>query len=177
MRVSVCQNRLLKIHLSAVEIFDYFGSYDDIRYDNPLARSVLGRLLCTAADGMVFLKDAKRLTIKVFPEEKGGCAIHYIASPKIKRYRRASEGFLLEFSSCENLLRFCERILSLGANPPCSVFRSDFRYRMIIDGVCSKETAAEYADCIFRSFSEKQKTREHWQRVCQNTPVKTICGL
>lgn len=176
MRVSVCQSRLLKIHLSAVEIVRYFGSYDDICYDNPFARTVLGYLMKTATDGDEFLKGAKRLTIKVFPEEDGGCAIHYIASPKLKRYHRAKGEIMLEFSCCENLLRFCERIYTEHGDAPCSLFSLMGRYRMIVEDIPT-ETAAEYAEEIYRSSAEKQKTREHWQTVCQNTPVKTVCGL
>lgn len=180
MRIIERQKSRLKISLSHTEIVDYFGSICDIRYDNPKARAVLGNLLISMTDDS-FLKNSKKLTIKVFPEARGGCTIYFIASPKAQRYRRVDSTYILEFSGCEELLAACDQLRQRDATLPCSIYENGGRYRLML---CSEfftqkimYIALEYAERLFFSIKEKEKTREHWQTICQNTPVKTVCGL
>lgn len=181
MRVMLHKNNQIKIMLSAVEICDYFGSFDEIRYDNPKARAVLGNLLLEASKDSSFLYDSKKLTIKVIPEEKGGCTIYFTALQKPKRLKRLKGHYIFEFSCCEDMLTACEKLSNHTPSLAFSLYERDGAYRLITETGDLKASVfallCEFSLRFYQNLLEKQKTQEYWHQICRNTPAKTICGL
>ena len=170
MTVDKTEENRLKITLSAVEIYDYFGSFKEIRYDNPRARTALGALLRRATDSRRFLYGRRRLYIKVLPTKGGGCVIYFVTEGHKK-----DAPAVLQFSGCGELLSACEKISKNFADTVAALYESGGRYRLLLpQGVCT--AALEFVEgCYFSDF-EREKTKEHWHKICDNTPLYVICG-
>lgn len=170
----------IKITLSAVEICDYFGSFEDLRYDNAKARTALGNILLKAMGETDFSLSGERLYIKVVPTENGGCTICFLVSDRKKRRMHRSHRFYIyEFSKCEDLLITCEQIKNLShTDIPLSLYENDGKYRLFIpkNSVCRAVLALgpEFAERILSSDSDFEKTKEHWHCICANTPISKI---
>ena len=85
MLYDLVDNREILVTLSAVEICDYFGSFEDLRYDNKNAKAALGNILKQALYETDFNLSGERLFIKVRPNSNGGCTIRFTVSPRNKR--------------------------------------------------------------------------------------------
>ncbi len=178
MHIDAKKERQLKITLSAVEICDYFGSFKDICYSNKKARAALGSILLNAMDASDFKLEGKRLVIKVFPTSSGGCTIYFILRDK-KRFYRTEKCYIYEFSDCEDMLLACEQIEKLSKpNTPVSLYSHNGIFRLIIDGKYMCKTifmlGPEYSTKVIAKSIETQKTKEHWHKICVNTPVNEI---
>lgn len=169
MTVDRTEENRLKITLSAIEIYDYFGSFKDIRYDNPRARSALGNLLLRATDSRRFLKGRRRLYIKVFPTKGGGCVIYFTAEG-----RANCKNAVLHFCSCEALLSGCEQIAKENGDTAAELYELNGSYRLILPARAA--LGGEWTDGCYTSDFEYEKTKEHWHKICDNTPLRKICG-
>ncbi len=179
MLVDLKRGKQLKITLSAVEICDYFGSFEEMRYDNEKTKAALGNILLRATDSTGFVLSGKRLFIKVFPTAAGGCTIYFTVAGDKKRYRRIIRSYIYEFENCENMLLVCEQIKLLSRqNTEISIYSNGDLYRIIISEnvVCRALLALgpEYADRVLTDSYETEKTKEHWRALCVNTPVDQI---
>ncbi len=179
MLVDLKRGKQLKITLSAVEICDYFGSFEEMRYDNAKTKAALGNILLRATDSTGFVLSGKRLLIKVFPTVTGGCTIYFTVTGEKKRYRRIKKAYIYEFYCCENMLLVCEQIKRLSTkSSSVSLYNNGNSYRMIIpEGVMCRAVLAlgpEYADRVMTDSLEAEKTKEHWRALCVNTPVSQI---
>ncbi len=170
MTVDRTEENRLKITLSAIEIYDYFGSFKDIRYDNPRARSALGDLLLRATDSRRFLRGRRRLYIKVFPTKGGGCVIYFTAEG-----RADCENAVMHFSSCDALLSACGQMAKENSNVAVGLYESDGCYRLILPRRAASN-CGEWSDGCYISDFECEKTKEHWHKICDNTPLYKICG-
>lgn len=171
------KGRQLKITLTAAEICDYFGSFREIRYDNPRSRAALGNILLRAMEDTDFALSADKLSIKVYPTISGGCDIYFILG-RAKRLSRSDFPYIYEFENCEEMLAFCEQIKRLTDEILLSIYESDGHYRVIIDSRdMSKrilKLGTEFAAAIIHKRFNATKTKEHWRKICDNTPVKKI---
>ncbi len=171
------RQRQLKITLSATEICDYFGSFDEIRYDNARARAALGDILLRAMEGSDFRLCSDKLSIKVYPTRSGGCNIYFILGTR-RRLTRTDNSYIYEFDCCEDMLSACEQIKRIKKDITLSIYRLDKRYRVIIEGRQMSrlllKIGTEYAKQILHSRFDASKTKEHWHSVCDNTPVNRI---
>ncbi len=178
MLIDANKEKQLKITLSAVEICDYFGSFQDIRYDNKKARAALGSILLNAMDSSDFRLRGNRLVIKVFPTQSGGCTIYFILEDK-KRFFRTEKCYIYEFSNCEDMLLTCEQIKKLSTREtPVSIYSLGGIFRLIIEGkyMCKAifMLGPEYSTKVIAKNTEAHKTKEHWHKICDNTPVSNI---
>lgn len=162
------ENRL-KITLSAIEICDYFGSFKDIRYDNPRARSALGDILLQATDSKHFLSGKERLYIRVFPTRSGGCIIYFLAEGHTK-----DEYAVLQFACTDDMLSACKQLSLKKKNTVVEIYESGGLYRIIMPAAHAAGIEAEFAEMHFSEASEREKTREHWHKICDGTPVDKI---
>ncbi len=169
--------RQLKITLSATEICDYFGSFEDIRYDNAKARLALGNILRRAMEDTDFKLCSERLSIKVFPTQSGGCNIYFILGGG-RRLMRVDRLYIYDFADCEDMLRACEQIKRISADILLSIYTKDARYRVIIEELKMNrrllKIGSEFAEHILSGRQSISKTKEHWHKICDNTPVGKI---
>lgn len=168
----------LKITLSAVEVCDWFGSFNDIRYDSQKGRRALSAILLTAMESSDFRLNKERLFIKVFPTETGGCDIFFTLA-HAKRLHRTERCYIYEFACCEDMLSALEEVMSsTHKDTPVSVYGNKGKYRIFLNaGQLSKKVAlmlAEYASLVHKSPLIKEKTQEYWQKICESTPVNKI---
>ncbi|MBE6766162.1 MAG: adaptor protein MecA [Clostridia bacterium] len=170
-------HRQLKITLSAIEICDYFGTFKDIRYDNARSRAALGDILRQGIEATDFRLDSGRLSIKVYPTQSGGCNIYFTIGTA-RRLKKTDKAYIYEFSSCEDMLSACEQIKLHIGNIPLSLYYNHKTYRAIISGdYLSRRMmriGSEYAEKIISERYEAEKTREHWRKICDNTPIGKI---
>ncbi len=172
--------RELLVTLSAVEICDYFGSFQDLRYDNKDAKAALGNILRQALYETDFNLSGERLFIKVRPTCDGGCTICFTVSRRKKRtLHRIKRTYIYEFLCCEHMFLMCEQIKKLSRHDTSvSIYRNDSTYRMLIkEEDINRAVLAlgpEYSDYIYTDHTETEKTKEYWCKVCTNTPICKI---
>ncbi len=171
------KGRQLKITLTATEICDYFGSFKEIRYDNARSRAALGSILLRAMENSDFSLSADRLSIKVYPTHSGGCDIYFILGGG-RRLLRSDYPYIYEFENCEDMLSFCEQIKRIKDDMLLSIYRNEGLYRIIIDSRDMSrrllKLGTEFAVSIIHKRFSLAKTKEHWHKICGNTPVKQI---
>lgn len=173
----------LKITLSAVEICDYFGSFEELRYDNENARAALGCILKQAVCETDFSLSGERLFIKVRPTEQGGCTICFTVTERKKRKLRPSyRTYIYEFCGCENMLLACEQIKRLShTDTPLCIYRRGDTYRLLIEEKHVNRAilalGPEFSQRVLTTHKDSEKTKEHWCAVCTNTPVSKIIGF
>ncbi len=178
MKIDSKSRSRLKITLSATEIFDYFGSFKDIRYDNENARAALGSILKKGLEASNFALSSGKLNIKVYPTDSGGCDIYFIAAGK-RRLKKISKIIIFEFENCEDMLSALEQLkINIGDNIMVSVYRNGGLYRILINDryITRKglKTLLEYAKRIINEKFAAAKTKEHWRKICDNTPIGKI---
>lgn len=183
MLYNLVDERELIVTLSAVEICDYFGSFEELRYDNKDAKAALGSILRQAIYKTDFNLSGERLYIKVHPNLDGGCTICFSVSRRKKRILRpVSHTYIYEFIGCEHLLLMCEQIKKHSrSDTVVSVYRNGDTYRLLMrQEDINRQILAfgpEYCDCIYKNAVETEKTKEHWQKVCANAPINRIINF
>ena len=175
MQIDSVSRRQLKITLSATEIYDYFGTYKDIRYDNENSRAALGAILKKGIEETGYALSSGKLSIKVLPTDTGGCSIYFTLCVG-KKLKKARKDYIYEFKSCEDMLSACEQIKLHLKGTRLSIYRQADAYRIITSDMCRTlmRIGTEYAFSVIHGKHEAEKTKEHWQKLCNNTPVEKI---
>ena len=180
MLYDLVDNRELLVTLSAVEICDYFGSFEDLRYANKNAKAALGSILKQALCETDFNLSGERLFIKVRQRSDGGCTIRFTITPRKRRtLHHKKRIYIYEFLSCEDLLLTCEQIKKHGSDKTrVDLFRNGNVYRLLInEEYINRSVLAlgyEYCDGIYKDDTLVEKTKEYWQTICTNTPINKI---
>ena len=170
----------LLVTLSAVEICDYFGSFQELRYDNKESKTALGNILRQALCETDFNLSGERLFIKVRPRDDGGCTICFkITRKKGRTLYRTLCTYIYEFYKAEDMLLMCEQIkLHTKDNTFVSIYTKDGAYRLLIkEENINRAVLAlgyEYCDRFYKDATETEKTKEHWHNICTNAPISKI---
>lgn len=178
----------LRVTLSAKELLDYQLTFDDLDYNCPETRKVLGLLIQAAAEETNFKIDPGRLLIEVFPGLAGGCTIYFTKLEvstkkhrrlKIKKSSRSAVPYIFEFASSGDMLSAVEQLYIRNEfrELKSKLYLLDDKYRLMIYPNTDENftvVLGEFAQAVYRKSSVTAYTSEYGKLITGDNAIKKI---
>ncbi|HHW45722.1 MAG TPA: adaptor protein MecA [Clostridiales bacterium] len=178
----------LRVTLSAKELLDYQLTFDDLDYNCPETRKILGLLIQAAAEQTNFNIDQGKLLIEVFPGQAGGCTIYFtkIGTPckkqrrlKIKKSTPSVVPYIFEFASSGDMLSAVEQLYMRNEfrDLKSKLYLLDGKYRLIIYPDTDENftvVLGEFAEAVYRKNIATAYTTEYGKLLAGDNAIKKI---
>lgn len=178
----------LRVTLSAKELLDYQLTLDDLDYNCPETRRVLGLLIQTAAEQTNFNIDQGKLLIEVFPGQTGGCTIYFtkLGMPykkprrlKVKKSTPAVVPYIFEFATSGDMLSAVEQLYMQNEfrNLESKLYLLNGKYRLVIYPDTNENftvVLGEFAEAVYRKGLTAAYTTEYGKLLAGDKAIEEI---
>ena len=173
MRVSTVNENRIDIHLSADELYDIFGGYDNIDYKKTDCRAKINCLISALVPDMFFPLDCEKILIEVRPSNPG-CTISIIKQYRENESKEKTVTFIYENSN--DLILSVELLNELTCKAS-ALYTKGKKYAVIcrIKPFEIKKVIhiGEYCKIKYRQI-DAVIISEYWQPVCKENAVNKL---
>ena len=185
MNIEKIDNQTVKIILSTSDMKDFKISYDEMDYNNPVARKAIISLLKLASEQTSINLSQNKIFIEAFPVKGGGCVLYINLLGEVGKNSIKQEDFdaplIFMIENLNELRRLCAKLYS-GYNHlilKSSLYQTDEKYILTIYSYCKLDArliavVKEYGDFIGKGELKNRIIEEHALTIVQNNAIETI---